>query len=73
MTTANQIQQANEAFEKFGHIARFKTEIEKGLNEINGFIKKELKISKDLRDVEYLTKWLNHRHYYKTILKKYAK
>ena len=70
-TQAQQIEQAKAAFAKLGHVSRFKTEIEKGLKEVNEIIKKELRISKSLRNVEYLQKWLTQRHYYKYILNQY--
>jgi hypothetical protein len=70
-TQAQEIEKAKAAFTKFGSISRFKIEIEKGLKEVNEIIKKELRFSKDLRNVEYLQIWLNQRHYYKYILKQY--
>lgn len=70
-TVAQEIEKAKLALAKFGHIYKFKIEIEKGLKEVNEIIKKELKYSKDLRNIEYLTEWLNHRHYYKFILNHY--
>ena len=70
-TQAQEIEKAKLAIAKFGHIYKFKIEIERGLKEVNEIIKKELKYSKDLRNVEYLTEWLNHRHYYKFILNHY--
>jgi hypothetical protein len=68
---AEKIEQANAAFAKFGNIYKFKLQIERGLKEVNEIIKKELKFSKDLRNVEYLREWLTERHYYKHILKQY--
>jgi hypothetical protein len=70
-TQAQEIEKAKAAFEKLGHIYRFKTETEKGLKEVNEIVKKELRISKEFRNVAYLQKWLNHRHYYKYILNQY--
>jgi hypothetical protein len=70
-TQAQQIEMAKAAFAKLGHISKFKMQIESGLKEINETIKKELRISKDLRNVEYLQLWLTQRHYYKYILNQY--
>ncbi|MBF0577703.1 hypothetical protein [Dysgonomonas sp. GY617] len=41
------------------------------LNELSGIdrvIKSELRISKDLRDIEFLGTWLSLRHYYKKLI-----
>ena len=71
MTNAQLFEKANESFKMFGHLAKFKIEIEEGLNKYNDFIKNELNYSKDLRNSEYLTKLFNSRRYYKVIIRYY--
>lgn len=71
LTVQQQIEKANEKFEKLGHIYKFKLQIEAGLKEVNEIIKKELKYSKDLRNVQYLNEWFSERHYFKQVLRRY--
>jgi hypothetical protein len=63
-----QKQQAIEAIAKFGNNKRFKQQIEQGLAELNGIIKKELRFSKDLRNVRFIEDMILERKYYKFVL-----
>jgi len=68
MTTA-QIQRSK-AIETYN---RFKSrlsidDMKRELEIVNGWIRKELKISKYLRHTDELTSWLNQRHYYKQLI-----
>ena len=62
-------QEAKEAFGKFKNVPRFLREIETGLLKVDGFLKKELKKSKEFRDENYLIAYFETRRYYKEVLK----
>ena len=63
-----QNQKATEFVSKFRNKISFK-EVERELEKVNRFLLKELKISKDLRNINFLMDYLKLRRYYKTVLK----
>lgn len=67
-TVQTQKQAAKEAVAKFGNNKRFKKQIEEGLQEVNRIIRKELKYSKDLRNIRFIEDMILERKYYKFVL-----
>ena len=68
-TTQIKRNEAREAFDFCKNSKLFtKEETEKSLQKVSVILKNELKISKDLRNLEYLNTFFLQRHYYKTLV-----
>lgn len=73
MRAIDQRNKAVEVFNKYINNPQFskrftKTAIQSELDGVNKIIKKELAISKDLRNAEYLERFFSLRHYYKKLV-----
>lgn len=69
MTAAEKRKKATETFNELKGKSRFNlVEIEKSLKQVNDFLTKELKYSKDLRDVKFLECYFLERQYYKKLV-----
>lgn len=67
--TQIKVKKAKDNFEKLRLNQRFNKEnIQNELDKINSILKKELRFSKDLRNVQYLNDYFLERKYYKTLI-----